>query len=118
MPGASSMFSQSTFFRSLGLATCVCAFDLLLRLVSLIPLDANAGRERWRRFGLPRRSVMDHGLFSRWGWQALIKASGIRSRNFRGLGVERITQCQLNVSFGAGKRKPLSVVGCDQERDV
>src|SRR5579863_693688 len=87
-------------------------------LVALVDLHADAGRGRWNH-GLNglRERVVNGGLHGGWNRKSPVQTSGIGGWNFVLLGIERIAQRELDVSFGTGQSEPLSVVGRNQQRD-
>ena len=60
---------------------------------------------------------MNRRMYRFWCSQAFIEASRIGGRHFVLLGVERIAQCELNMSLGTGERQTLCIVRRNQKRD-
>src|SRR5579864_868766 len=102
---ATRRVAESYFCPSLGFGTLVWEFHHIHLLIALVNLNTDASRRWhwWRGNFLCRRRVMNDRLHGRWCSDAPVQTPGVGGRNFVLLGVERIAQHQLNVSFGTGK---------------
>src|SRR6476660_5484753 len=100
----------------MGIRALVWRLDFLISLLfALINLYSYAGRgfDGWRCRYL---SMVDNPRRS-WDRQPSIQATRQRRWYVILLGIERITQSELNVSLVTGESKALSIIGIDQKGD-